>query len=352
MIVLLFVIFAFTIILALTEDYLQQYKPYIYISLCVVLILVAGLRPVGCDLDSEFYEYYFNHYDDRLLEFSVEPSYRILSEYLHFFTDDVNSIFLIYATLALCIKFTTFRQYSKELYFLPVVVYLSNYFMLHEMTQIRAGVSCSLFLMGIPYLSNKQYAKYIMIIAVATLFHYSAIFFLVFLAFRNSDLSIRWRIALWLVIPIGYIIDILNINLIASLPIPYIQNKVEVYQELSERGIMGDGHINVFNILYLYRMAVFTFMLIFYDAMHAVNRYLPIMLCIKALGILLMLVLAWIPIFAYRLSEMCEIVDIIILCNLYNAFKPSIVGKCVVIAICTVQFLLNIYYAELINTSY
>ena len=141
---LFFIVFA----ISLFEERLQKYKSVLYISLCVILVLCAAFKPVGFDNDSEQYEYFFYNNDNPYVLIGVEYSYVVLSRFFMHFTDDVHIMFLLYGGCGLLMKMSAIKRLS-ELWFLPIMVYLGNSYVLHELTQIRACVVSGLFMLAI-----------------------------------------------------------------------------------------------------------------------------------------------------------------------------------------------------------
>lgn len=56
-----------------------------------------------------------------------------------------------------------------------MMLYISFYFVLHEMTQIRAGVVSALFLLAVYYIAKKEKRKALLLIIVGSFFHYSSL---------------------------------------------------------------------------------------------------------------------------------------------------------------------------------
>ena len=152
---LLFIIIVSLIFL---EEYLGDYNKYAYWGLCIFLILFCAFRTIGVDPDSENYETIFksNSNNPKLL---VEASFMFLSEIIRNFTDDVHYLFLFYAILGITIKFYALRQLSPW-FFLPLVIYIGNYYVLHDFIQIRAAIASGMLLLAIKPLSegNKKRA--------------------------------------------------------------------------------------------------------------------------------------------------------------------------------------------------
>lgn len=99
------------------------------------------------------------------ISISIEPTFEIIS-YLTNFNERI--VFFIYA-LAVSIKFLAIRQISK-FPFLSIFTYISLYFVLLEMTQIRAGVAIGIFLLSIKDIYNRNLINFSLKIIAATLF--------------------------------------------------------------------------------------------------------------------------------------------------------------------------------------
>lgn len=348
MMALLFILFFIIALLAFVEESISgKYKRAIFWGLAFILVLVAGLREVGLDKDSENYELYFNNTDDTKLLLVVEASYMFIAKILKHLFDDVHSVFLLYALFGVGLKFWAIKKLSP-VYFLPVLLYFSNYFILHEMTQIRAGIASGLFLLAlIPQAEGKK-LKAVVLLLAALLFHYSSIILFVVLLFSNKEIEGKWLKALLLIIPVGYICHSLNIG-ITSIPIPYISRKIEIYTEMRDKGIMGDEAINVFNALTLVKIAVFYYLIFMRKTLLAFNKYSPLMLKIEGLSLFCFLFFADMPVFAFRLSELYGIVEIILMSNIYFTLKPKWASKLVVIGIALCFLAFNLFHNELLD---
>ena len=139
---------------------------------CGILVLVAGLREVGLDPDSINYEYAFIHYDDEELSTAIEYSYFMISQILSSIVNDVHILFLFYAFWGVLLKFKAFRILSPDMWFVPVIVYLSFIFQLHEMTQIRTGVMSGLFLLAIQPIAERKWVKSLLLIGIGAFLSY------------------------------------------------------------------------------------------------------------------------------------------------------------------------------------
>ena len=147
MIYILLSVFFLTFIASLFEERTKRYNKAIYISIGVILFLCAGFKEIGFENDSENYEFFYNHYDDPYVQMAVEYSYLFLSQLFNSFTDAAHIMFILYSGAGILLKMTAIKRLS-ELWFLPLLVYMGNYYILHDMTQIRACVVSDIFMMA------------------------------------------------------------------------------------------------------------------------------------------------------------------------------------------------------------
>ena len=337
--IVLFTILLFVCALSLIEDRLQKYNRGIYITLTVVLILFAGLREVGFDRDSENYEYYFNNYDDPVLEFAVEFSYRLLSYFLHLFSDDVHTIFLFYAIIGISLKLFAFRRLTNFLY-LPIAVYLANYYVLHDLTQIRASIASGLMLFTIPYIGDNRKKVAMCLLLLAVMFHYSAIVLLPLIFLKNTDLSVKERWIWAALIPIGYFMYFIQVNIATFIYVPYVSDKIDIYNDLRNKGLVGD-EINVFYWVFILKCFVYMYVLYFYDTIKQQTKFLPLVIKIMGVSLFLYLFLAQMPILSFRLSELFGISEILMFTYISYTINPQWLGKCVV---CIISVTLSALY--------
>lgn len=349
MIILLIIIFVIIATLALLEEEENNiYNTYIYWGIGIFLLLTASLREVGLDHDSTNYEYVFTHTNSPLLGL-MEFSFLFISNIINFFADDVHVLFFVYACLGVLLKLKAIKELSP-FYFLPLIIYFSNYFMLHEMTQIRAGVAASMLLMSIRPLSEGRKLTATFWILLALFFHYSSAILIPILFLSPNEMSIRSRQIWGGLIPLVYLLYLLHIDFILSLPIPFINDKIEIYRTFKDKGILGDD-LNVFNYLQLLRISIFYFTLYYYDLIKQYNKFLPILTKMMAISIASYVFLSGIPVIAIRISELFGVVDIIMFVNIYYTIKPSYLPKAIIILIAIALFYMDIAMVGLFDPS-
>ena len=347
MIILIIIIFLIVAVLIFIEEYLGKYKWYPYFCIGVALIIIATFKTVGNDDDSQSYETMFENYDDEFVTISVEYSYVFFSKLLHFISDDVHVIFFLYAVIAILIKMFAIKQLSGKIY-ISLLVYLSHFFILHDMIEIRASVAAAFFLVSIKPICDGKKWKASLFMLIAFFFHYSAAVLFPLLFFSNKTLEPKTKYILASIVPIGYILYFLHIDLLTTIPIPYISDKLDVYQQLRDLGKF-DEILVMKNPILIIKIISFYLLIIFYDTVYEYNKYLPILLKIMGMSLASFFIFSSLPVLSGRLYELYGVVDIIIISSLVYVFKPEYISKAFILLFCFVMFFMDIYVYELIR---
>lgn len=324
---LLFIILATAGILLLIEDINQKWNRVCYWAIGLCLILAAAFRPEG--MDNDFYNYaeYITKYDDPRYELVVEWSFRFISQLFMTIFGYYRSVFILFAVLGVSIKLYAIRKISPCL-FAPLCIYIGNYFILHEFTQIRAGIAAGFLILALWQIHQQQKAKALLMILAATFFHYSSLIFLVTLFLSQRTLTPRMRLLWAMIVPISYFIAMFHLQL-TSLPIPYFGDKMEAYQTLRDQGYIDE--INIFNLLLLLKIAIYLLLLWFYPTIEKNLSIFPLMIRLMGISIFSFLVLSDLPVLSFRVSEMFGIVELFLFPSLIFIVSPRWVGKMMII---------------------
>jgi hypothetical protein len=334
---LLFVLVSFFTLFSIEDKKLKQ---IVFFLIGLVLIVIAGFRHEGIDRDYVNYVMMFQNKSDEI----VEPAFLFISVVLHrVFGDNSLYLFVVFAVIGVSIKFMSIKQLT-ELWFLSIVIYFSNFFILHELTQIRAGVASAFLLLCVKPIYDRDWKKFLLFAVMGFLFHYSAI---VILPLWFLGLKARKKV-LFFSLPVAYLMYFSGINIITTIPISVIQSKITMYRTLMELGNEESILINVFNLVFLAKIIIFYFLLSKYELILTYNKYIPILMKIYCISLMSYLVLAVLPPIATRISELFAIVDVILIPFIYYVFKPVWFSKSIVVFIGICLLLINLFYVKLI----
>ena len=150
----------------------------VMVFMSVLLILFAGFRG-DVDRDYQIYRavYYelsapLSQYASGGAKFLNEPAVNIIGSVSKYVFGSPTVFFLFFAALGVSLKVAAILKMSRN----PAMAffaYFCLYFFLQEMTQIRAGVATGFFLLAIAYIPEKKFWKFLFLILLGSLFHYS-----------------------------------------------------------------------------------------------------------------------------------------------------------------------------------
>ena len=341
-------ILLFLLLLTAAFSFLVDERPMVrwvvFTLVVVVLTLMAGLRPIGIDKDSwQYYAYYLGKFDDM-----VEYSFILISDIVRVAFGDVRGVFFIYALIAIPLKCYVFTKLSNEI-FLLLGVYMSNFLILHDMTQIRVGAAMAFIFLGFYYLTQGRRWPCFFLILIATAFHVSAVLMLAILIFRNVELRSWHRIVLALIPFLALTSVFFDVNVSTLIPIEFIQSKLEVYEDLKEKGLVEAEKINIFNAAIMLKIAVYYFLLWKYDVVKQYCPYLTLLLKIFALSYVCLGVFNFLAVLACRINELFGFVEILMVPLIIHAISPKYVARVLLLIYMVGIFLLNVMYAELLK---
>lgn len=343
---ILFILASAILFLSLVEhDSPEKEQPvlWLYVSIATLLLFYVAFRPIGIDNDSSTYVAYLEERGQNAMLDMIEPSFLILAA-LTKLLGDVRFLFVIYALLAIPLKVYSLTRLTN-LWFLSLLIWVSHYFLIQDVTQIRVAVSTAIFLYALKLLTDGERWKYVGCIAVAVFFHFSALLLLPFAFLKTDKPGVAYRIVLAALPMFFYVLYLKGVDLLTYLPIPMFQDKIEVYETLRDRGVAGED-INVFNAYALIRLFTYYLLLWKYDVVAEKVPGLAVMMKIMCVSICVYASLAFLPALAIRGSEICGVVDILLIPYLVYTVRPYWAGKCLVALFGLVLLFYNIFVSE------
>lgn len=174
-------IFIFICIFCIT-DFMKKSQYILFNRFLIILLFTffCGLR--GTNVSSDYINYIeiFEQVPtlDNLFQgyegIHGELLYLFINSFIKMFTTDSIFVFLCIAFLTAFINIYYFNKYSP-FFILSVLLYFSHSYLYKDFTQIRAGLSCAILLFTIPYILNKEFLKFLIIVSISSLIHSAAI---------------------------------------------------------------------------------------------------------------------------------------------------------------------------------
>ena len=265
-------------ILAFTKQK-PQYHVY-FIFLGILLAIHSGIR--SSDPDHAGYIYYYFHLKDA----EVEPTFKIIVAFSKMiYKNEPIIMFIIYAFIGVFLKMRAIAFLSHFL-FLSLAIYVSEYYILHEMTQIRAGVAGGFLLLSIKPLYEKKWLQFFSCCVFAFLFHYSAIIMLALPLLNPQKINRLW----WgITIPLAYVIlPLIRLALGFLLDLSFGSDKIDAY--LFAISQTSETSINIFSPIQLIRIIIAVVVLFFCNKCFKHNKYSYLLIKCYIIGIILSLI--------------------------------------------------------------
>lgn len=313
-----------SIYLLLDTRKVEERHKALMVVMYIALVIVATFRP-STMFDYEVYETFFT--SDLSGRFEVGFVWLV---------DMIRSIHMDSVFIFGCIAVITVGLKLKAIDLMSVckvcsiLVYVSYFFLLHDMIQIRVAFASGLLLLGTKYIYDKKLIKYLLISSLAIGFHYSAMIMLL-LWFINSRIPQRKTYVLLVVI--SYILAMMGVGVgkfIEQIPIDAVQSLFSVYQDAMDKDI--GVNINLVNPIQLLKLVMCA---IVWYKIEDIQKKCPMSILwikIYTMSIIVFVLLHDIPVVSFRMGEFLQVVDILLIPTLIYAWDKKMIGKVLVFA--------------------
>lgn len=306
-------------------------------------MFVAGFRNGDAMPDYASYAGYYNYIINGQFSYFIEMSFVLIAKISNTILYNESIIlFVIYAIIGVTLKAHAIRKISP-LFFYSLVIYISNYFILHEMIQIRVGVASAFILLSLVPLHDRSVKYFLLLIGFASFFHYTSIIFLSLWLLKSNKFNSIVYVSL---IPLAYFlalfVDVASIfNFISYfLPTNGIAEKVAGYSQ----GVQERFKINVFGIFPLTRIIVLLFFIFFVHKIQQYNKYFYILLKMYALGVFVYIGCSSFPHLAVRIGYTLLVSEIFIIPALIYTIKGYYLPRLIVIFYGLLAFSFNVFF--------
>lgn len=337
-VVIYFILFAVAASFAFLEDDNERKgktEMLVYTLFVTVLFLLAAFRTVGIDNDSQNYVDLFYGRANDMVE--VEFSFEMIVSFCRLISDDPRLMFVIYALLAIPIKAVGMTRASR-MWMLSLVVWMGYYYIYQDFTQIRVAVSTGIFIFSLTFLAKGERWITAGLFLIALFFHNTALLYFPLLFLGTKPLGKVWLSILAAIPMAGMFINLMHIDPVVFLPIGILQDKIELYESLRDTGVMGD-EINTFNLVFLAKLAVFYFLLWKQRFIAETAPALPLYLKIYAYSLFGFFFFSFMPVFAWRVSELTGVIEVVLFPCLVYAFREKAYGKGLIVLYSLMQIL-------------
>lgn len=340
-----FIIFLFIASFGAVYRYkLSEKSKWLYLGLLFFLILIAGFRAEGVDNDMRSYL--------AIIQQSwglAEPSFFLISYICYDLLGSTRLVFIVYAILALTLRFTAYKRLSPY-FFMTLMVYFATNFVTHEMNQIRAAVGIGFMLWAVYFWfqpAGRRFWLSMLMMTCATLFHFSLVVpFLIIFFVKNNSKHLIWFFTL---IPIAYFLHFTGLTpltILSKIGGEYVATKIKFYQSY---GIDVAPSVNVFSILLFIKIGL---IFCLYTCRDIISTKIPLFyfyLKLYIIGFFSLVFFSTIPGAAFRISDVFWFVEPLLLPSLVYAFRPRWLAITLLIVLCLYWVWLNYVSSDFIR---
>ena len=314
-------------------------KKIIYALLGVAMVMIAGLREVGSTPDTEAYEEMYYAKDGNLTLLLTEPSFHLISSITHALSLGVNGLFFAYAIISIPIHLSAFWRISR-IPLLTLTIYISYYYMMHDMVQIRAGVASGLFLWAIYFYAERKKFYTLLFILFGIYFHYSAAAGLVIFFLGNG--MTKWqKYILYTIVPVGIVVYFTHFDIFSIIPDEWGGLKLMKYRTMSEKGIEDElagwkfeQHLLIWMNIVLYYACIY-----YHEYLVKHFKYTTIAIKLQAVGFgFLFFANSLSKVLGNRMNDYFSIASVLLWTASFYAFYPAVVSKIINNAISILRF--------------
>lgn len=345
-------IFIFICIFCIT-DFMKKSQYILFNRFLIILLFTffCGLR--GTNVSSDYINYIeiFEQVPtlDNLFQgyegIHGELLYLFINSFIKMFTTDSIFVFLCIAFLTAFINIYYFNKYSP-FFILSVLLYFSHSYLYKDFTQIRAGLSCAILLFTIPYILNKEFLKFLIIVSISSLIHSAAIVMIIVYFYSLVEFSKkRVFIILSIVILFSFTEWLhLTLEILASYQIlPY---SVSLYI-----GSQYDYSLGLLNPVTIKQVIILSFFTIYYTYYNKL-KYFRIMYNMYFLSTIWIILFSEFAILAARVASFMSIVEVIILPMIILKFRCEKIIYILLVLFSFLMLYINIFLKKVVGPYY
>jgi hypothetical protein len=280
-----------------------------------ILTLFAGLRNISVGTDTSNYVFNFTRLGYRadviesqsfIENLKDEPGYYLLQVLANNISSDYWSVLLLIAAVFCVFVLYSINRYSKNRV-LSLFVFITLGYYTFCFNAARQAIALSIYLMALPYLINKKFIKYAIIVCIAALFHK----------------TILIAIPLYFIFTMKYSAKSVSLVLIVSFATAFMLPKLltSAMEMESRYTLYAEGHATGGYLLTIF----YTLLAIFFICMRAKvpqeNRmfydvYLQMLICGSAIYLVVSLTSSYVEL--TRFAAYFQIAAIFLWAEIYN----------------------------------
>lgn len=225
---------------------------FFYSLSALVLIFIMGFRAQTAVDDGNYLRIYNEVAEKNIIEFyqtrTTEPFYVLLNYFVKFVFDDFQWVIIITSAIMIaCFYWAISYEFGKISLGLAVFIFATTQYF-YYFGIIRLGIAVSIIVVAYRFIIENKKSKYIFMVLLATMFHYSALFALIMVVVKIDRLARLKQgtfAKIFLAIPIAFFL----VRLLAA---PFLSERYSKY--FASDNFISFGFINLLPFLLLYML--------------------------------------------------------------------------------------------------
>ena len=325
---------------------------FLYGLLLIFLVIFAGFRGEYVSRDYQNYISFFNQIKaGQSVSVINDLGFTYISRLAFLLSNTYIYLFVIYASIGVSVKlFSFYKILGIRFSFLGVIIYFSNFYLLHEMTQIRVGVATGIFLISIRYIINRQFIKFLICLAIAAFFHVTILLVLPLYFLKFERVKPVFWIGLLSLNIVFFLFNVSFLDIIQVFTPDSFASKVKVLNSTMLES-QGSTNIRIFNRFLMY-LILNLFLLYYWKLLAQKSKYFVFLLKASFISLSIAFFLYDSYVFAYRLSEIIGVVQICLFAMIAYLFNNRVFGAGMVLLLALFLLLINIGFTGLLQSYY
>ncbi|MGO2134766.1 MAG: EpsG family protein [Marinobacter sp.] len=192
----------------------KEQAPFLFFSFFFLLFLSA-FRALTVGTDTVHYEHYFLEIASgtEWLRHAIEPGWVFINELVIQLGGDFRDVLVLATLLTVAPVFYVASRYSKNPMF-TIFLYCTLYFYWYSFNITRQSIAVGFVLVGVMFFVHGRSLAFSLFVLLASMFHYSALFSLIFLFAKKVP---NKRFHLVLLVFVSMLLGLIGVDLIISL---------------------------------------------------------------------------------------------------------------------------------------
>lgn len=318
-------------------------KDFFWILSIFVLLVLFGLRKSGIGVDDNNYNIIFKQTSQigvikEFLRTTMEPGYLFLNYIIALFTENFQVVIFITTLIPIVLYYKALEYEKDKINMFWAVFLMGTILFIYFCGITRMFIATSIIAYGLRFVIEKKPIKYMLVVLIATTFHYTALFMITLLYFATEKEGQK-KSSIKLLLTIAIIIMPIAIIVVSQIIFPNMGDRYSTYTIKMNKTIT----IEIFDKVPFLILSLF-----FLRKMNKANKHIRLYMVIYSLSIIISIYSTFMEIDRvqwYSMFSLC-----IILPSIYEELKKIKKQELAVMYI-PIMTIYPILYSYLILTS-